>query len=355
MRWDLFCRVIDNHGDAGVAWRLARDLAGRGQTVRLWIDDPSPLAWMAPDGAAGVEVRHWTPDVAACEPGDVAIELFGCEPPAPFVQAMAAQATPPVWINLEYLSAEPYVERSHGLPSPQHGGPGRGLTRWFFYPGFTPRTGGLLREPTLAAERASFDRVAWLTARGVSLDPGERVVSLFCYPGAPLAGLLDRLAVSPTRLLVAAGAAQAQLAALPMPTGVRAHTLPWLSQPDFDRVLWAGDLNFVRGEDSLVRAIWAGAPFVWQIYPQDDGAHATKLDAFLGCLAAASPGVSSFDHAAIAATFRGWNGLAVLPAAFPPHEAWQEASDAWRRQLSGQPDLTTQLLDFAVGKTRAGC
>jgi uncharacterized repeat protein (TIGR03837 family) len=355
MRWDLYCRVIDNHGDAGVAWRLARDLASRGHTVRLWIDDPSPLAWMAPEGAAGVEVRHWTPAPAAAAPGDVVVELFGCEPPAGFVQAMAASASPPVWINLEYLSAESYVERSHGLPSPQHSGPGRGLVRWFYYPGFTPRTGGLLREPGLSAERDAFVRRAWLAAQGIGLDPGERLVSLFCYPQAPLADLLDLLAATPTRLLVAAGEAQSVLAGLRLPPRVRVHPLPWLSQPDFDRLLWAADLNFVRGEDSLVRALWAGAPFVWQIYPQQDDAHAAKLEAFLRQFAAASPGVSGVDHAAIAALFRGWNGLGGMPATLPPTEAWQEACRAWRGHLCSQPDLSTQLQAFAVQKAGAGC
>ena len=56
MRWDLFCRVVDNFGDVGVCWRLACELARRGDAVRLWIDDASALAWMAPDGMAGVEV-----------------------------------------------------------------------------------------------------------------------------------------------------------------------------------------------------------------------------------------------------------------------------------------------------------
>ena len=31
--WDIFCQVIDNHGDVGVCWRLARELAARGHTV----------------------------------------------------------------------------------------------------------------------------------------------------------------------------------------------------------------------------------------------------------------------------------------------------------------------------------
>ena len=86
------------------------------------------------------------------------------------------------------------------------------------------------------------------------------------------------------------------------------HTFrTWLQQPDFDHLLWAGDLNFVRGEDSLVRALWAGAPFVWQIYPQDDGAHHVKLEAFLDWLGA-PPSLRQFH--------RSWNGFgsAALPA-----------------------------------------
>jgi uncharacterized repeat protein (TIGR03837 family) len=351
MRWDLFCRVIDNHGDAGVAWRLARDLASRGISARLWIDDASPLAWMAPGGAAGVEVRHWTADVPAGEPGDVVVELFGQPPPAAFVHEMASSAPAPLWINLEYLSAEPYVERSHGLPSPLQSGPGRGLTRWFFYPGFTPRTGGLLREPSLLAERGSFDRQAWLAAQGVCVQPGERLVSLFCYPNAPLRDWLRLFATAPTLLLAAAGAAQSVLAGLQLPPGVRVHALPWLPQPDFDHLLWAADLNFVRGEDSLVRAIWAGAPFVWQIYPQHDGAHAAKLDAFLERFAAAQPGGTT----GIADTLRSWNGLADTPAALPASDDWVRACRAWREHLAAQADLTTQLLAFALQKLQATC
>ena len=179
MRWDLYCRVIDNHGDAGVCWRFATDLAARGEQVRLWIDDPSPLAWMAPGGAAGVEVVPWRNDdpLPAPEPGDVVVEAFGCDPPAAMVRAMAARAEPPVWINLEYLSAEDWVERAHGLPSPQLSGPGLGLVKHFYFPGFTPRTGGLLREPGLLQARERFDGDAWLAGHGHDVTALIAVVS----------------------------------------------------------------------------------------------------------------------------------------------------------------------------------
>lgn len=357
MRWDVFCRVIDNHGDAGVCWRFAADLAARGERVRLWIDDPSPLAWMAPGGAVGVEVLHWTeatpPQSTTMAPGEVVVEAFGCDPPPAFVAAMAAMAgmaAPPTWINLEYLSAEDWVERAHALPSPQMSGPGRGLLKHFFFPGFSGRTGGLLREPGLLAARAAFERAPWLAAHGIAPRPGERLACLFCYDNPALPGLLQLLAERPTLLLATPGPATRQLAAAALPPGLRMQALPWLTQPDFDRLLWSCDLNLVRGEDSLVRATWAARPFVWQIYPQHDMAHAAKLDAFLGRLGpflpeAAGPGV--------AALMRGWNGLSALPATLPDEAAWAAGCRAWCDELATRADLTTALLAF-VGTLRAG-
>ena len=59
------------------------------------------------------------------------------------------------------------------------------------------------------------------------------------------------------------------------------HLIPFLPQNQFDYLLWLCDLNFVRGEESLTRAIWAGKPFVWHIYSTDDDAHWDKLAAFI--------------------------------------------------------------------------
>ncbi len=328
--WDIYCRVIDNLGDAGVCWRLAAGLAARGQRVRLVIDDAAPLAFMAPEGAPGVDVLPWPGPATA---GDVVVEAFGCDPPPATVAAMAQRTAPPVWINLEYLSAEPYVERSHGLPSPQGQGPGRGLTKWFFYPGFTRRTGGLLREPGLATARAAFDRHPWLQALGAAPRPGERVVTLFCYANTALPALLQDLATQPTLLLLTPGLAQQQVPAAP--PGLRLHRLPWLTQTDFDHLLWSADLNFVRGEDSLVRALWAGAPFVWQAYPQHDGAHAAKLEALLA--------TAQLPPAA-AAVWRAWNGLRADWPGLPP--PWTTEAQAWHQHMEKQPDLVSQLLDF---------
>jgi uncharacterized repeat protein (TIGR03837 family) len=347
--WDVFCRVIDNHGDLGVCWRLAADLASRGDAVRLWVDEPAALAWMAPGGRPGVQVLPWRNPGPEEYPGDVVVEAFGCDPPVPFVQRMAQRTPAPAWINLEYLSAEDFVERSHGLPSLQQSGPGAGLTKWFFYPGFTAGTGGLLREPDLLPRR-----------QGIEPDEGVRTALLFCYDNPALPAWLDGLAQqqSPTRLWVMPGPAAQQVGrwlrveAKPEVRAARGalsiHFLPYVAQPRFDELLWAADLNFVRGEDSLVRALWAGKPFVWHIYPQNDGAHGPKLAAFLDRYLAGA-------HASLATTIRQfhrhWNGLegngSLLENTTWPSLAWHGHALQQAQYWAGQPDLVSELRHFA--------
>lgn len=358
--WDLFCRVVDNFGDAGVCWRLAADLAARGHGVRLWIDDPQPLSFMAPGGCAGVQVLPWAQAESAAvpwSPGEVVIEAFGCELPERVIAALGAAAAPPVWINLEYLSAEPFVERSHALPSPQR----NGLVKWFYFPGFTTRTGGLLREPGLLAEQRAFDRTAWLASHGLHRRPGEQVVLVFCYDSADLGVLAAGLADTPTLWLLTPAASRSAWDALAgrAPATARVFELPWLSQREFDRALWSTDLNVVRGEDSLVRAIWAGVPWVWNLYPQEAPVLEAKLDALLGQWA------PDPADAALRADLRqltaGVNRL-LLPGAqtaapgpprLPPMPLWRARARAFRDHLVSQPDLSTQLLQFVASKASA--
>ncbi len=350
--WDIFCTVIDNHGDLGVCWRLSRQLRDAGHRVRLWVDDASALVWMAPDAAQGrepgIEVRSWQQAteavvLATLPHANVWIEAFGCEIPEAFVvHSVASRSQQPAWINLEYLSAEDWVLRMHGLPSPIMSGAAKGWTKRFFYPGFTPDTGGLLREADLLQRQQAFDRDAWRAAHAPTLQPGARLISLFCYEPAGLPQLLAQLAKSGDHLLVTPGrplaAVQQALASMTHPPSWSA--LPWTDQDGFDEMLWACDLNFVRGEDSLVRALWAGQPFVWHIYPQDDKAHHAKLDAFLDWLQA--PDSLRQFH-------RAWNGMEVGPLPVPDTPTllqWSTCTSRTRQRLLAQDGLVHQLVAF---------
>lgn len=374
--WDIFCTVVDNYGDAGVCWRLARQLAAEhGIHPRLWMDDLRALQKLCPDvdlqaatqTHSGVEVRHWKDASEEPNPGAVVIEAFGCRLPDAFEALMAAMHTTPCWINLEYLSAEDWVTGAHKLPSPH---PQLPLTKYFFLPGFTADTGGLLREGNLLEERDSFQANSKAQASfwaGLNVPPAmpeETRVSLFCYPVAPVAELLTAISLSeqPTRVLLPEGVAVDAVQRIfgtrpvvgqPLVRGaLTIHPLPFLPQPDYDRLLWACDINFVRGEDSFVRAQWAGRPFVWHIYPQAEAAHVAKLAAFFSQYTAE---LESALGMRLQSLWQVWNGLPVHPATL--ETAWsacQQAlpglerhSAAWCRKLAGQPDLATQLVQFA--------
>jgi hypothetical protein len=436
---DIFCNVVDNYGDIGVSWRLARQLANEfGIKVRLWVDDLHSFARLCPQADAaletqhcrGVEVRLWS-DVSftlrylrangaeeTIQSAKLVIEAFACKLPEVYLNAMALHES--VWINLEYLSAEDWVEGCHKLPSPRPP-----LTRYFFFPGFTKKTGGLLLERDLLARRDAFLSNGVVKggapcdeyAMPVSLSPnslpvGEREIvslreshlsaaqqafwqsigmdappagtlkiSLFAYENTALAGLLDAWenGVKKVLCLVPQGRILPQVRAYfadampgnaPLPyTGegqgervyyvrgnLQVRVLPFVEQERYDELLWACDINFVRGEDSCVRAQWAGKPFVWQVYPQHDEVHWHKLHAFLKLYAAE---LEPQAAQAMRALWEVWNG-----GEGPVAQVWHEFSAVraelgarargWADELSAN-NLTLNLLDFfqEIGTMRA--
>lgn len=369
--WDIFCTVVDNFGDAAVCWRLARQLAAEhGHGVRLWIDRPEVLQRLVPelDPAAdgqrlkGVEIRLWREPFPAVMPHDGVIEAFACQLPDAFVQAMARRAPPPVWINLEYLSAEDWVPRHHGLASPH---PRLPLVKHFFFPGFAPDTGGLLREGDLIARRTAFkaspaQQAAFWASLGIEPSlPQERRVSLFAYENVAVGELLEAWAAgaAPVTCLLPEGHLLPQVAralgerlapgAMIRKGRLTLRVLPFLPQDAYDRLLWACDVNFVRGEDSFVRAQWAARPFVWHIYPQHDQAHWVKLEAFLGVYVAE---LAPQPAAALTALWQAWNRQSGVAAAWRTCEAHWTAltahAEAWARHLGSQPDLASRLVQF---------
>ncbi len=372
--WDIFCTVVDNYGDIGVCWRLARQLAAEhGVGVRLWVDDLASFAKICPgivpgrdsQRSHGVEVRWWREPFPAVSPADVVVEAFACNPPAGYVAAMAARRPRPAWINLEYLSAEHWVQGCHALPSPH---PSLPLVKHFFFPGFAAGTGGLLAEQGLAQARDRFRRSAAEQARlwealGVPAPrAGEMQVSLFCYPHDGVAALLRAWAAgrSPARCLVAEGTATTALSAffgaecLAPGTTLRKANLevrifPFLDQDRYDRLLWGCDLNLVRGEDSFVRGQWAARPLLWQIYPQEEGAHWPKLEAFLGLYCQGLPAETA---AALTSFWRAWNkGDAAQVEAgwsgFCAHRLELQAHALrWAEQLAGAGNLANSLAQF---------
>lgn len=368
LRWDIFCTVVDNFGDIGVCWRLARQLAQEhGLQLRLWVDDLASFARIQPEidptkaeqQCRGVKIVHWHKSLSLIEPADVVIEAFACELPADYIERM--RVTRPVWINLEYLSAEDWVEGCHGLNSPQ-----KGLAKYFFFPGFSERTGGVLGEERMQAARAQWSQADGqeFLARFAPVEPGALRVSLFAYENPALEGLLRawseagraiHVFMPEGRLLPLARSALHAPDLLPGQTirrGALVLTcLAMLPQDDYDRLLWSCDLNFVRGEDSFIRAQWAAKPFVWHIYPQDDEAHHPKLLAFMARYVA---GLEDEVAASLSAFWLAWNKGEGVAEAWPDFLATlpvlRSHAQVWASRLTAQGDLAGNLVKFVSGK-----
>ncbi len=379
LRWDIFCTVIDNFGDIGIAWRLARQLTEEfDQDVRLWVDDMGSFQRLEPrldqnrtsQIIGGVEIHHWIDTPSDTEPAQVVIEALACRLPDAYLQKMAAMTVRPVWINLEYLSAEDWVKDCHSLASPH---PRLPLTQTFFIPGFGPGTGGLLGSPRQHEELDAWRRQAGARGRffaelGIESFPDQALaVSLFAYDNPAIAGLLDALAEysRPAMLIVPEGKASGRVAAWMGKSELQSGqivrcgqldvcTIPFLDHDRYDRLLWACDLNCVRGEDSFIQAQWAARPLIWQPYVQEDGAHWKKLRAFQALYL---EGVEPDTARLLAEAWRVWNAGEDAPGVWRGYlEKLPELSahaGRWGARINTWPNLADELVKFALNKIQS--
>ena len=290
----ILCKVVDNYGDIGFAYRLARALSALdgGIRIRFVIDNLASFALLAPgidSHAALQQYENWA--VFDWNAASVCTASFSESMPKIVLQCF--QCPYPEWletllfdkkntavvhvVNIDYLTAEDYAEDFHCLKS---------LTRSSrvqkvnFMPGFTSKTGGLL-----------LDRKSACVT--VKKNPYEFSVLIFGYARdyAPVVRALcafeaeKRKSDERFKLCAYAATGQGQDAFMKAYADSNAHfaaeRLPFLAQSEWDDLLYAMDALFIRGEDSLSRACLSGVPFVWQAYPQEDDYQLVKVEALL--------------------------------------------------------------------------
>lgn len=380
MNLALFCKVVDNFGDIGICWRLARQLCNEHAIkVTLWVDDLPSFKKICPEvcieserqTVQHIQIQHWQrqdQQFVVADIADIVIEFFGCDIPPNYIATMAKCQPQPIWINLEGLTAEEWVEGCHTFPSSH---PQYPLTKYFFFPGFNKKTGGLIMEKDLLEQVQQFnlarqEKNAFLHNLGLGDNEIHAFkISMFCYPHAPLMDLLKTWEHSNEKIscFIPTGVAQETIAGFlqcePLSGSkyqkgnLSLHIIPFMPQAEYDKLLWSCDLNFVRGEDSFVRAQWAGKTFIWHIYPQDENLHHKKLKAFLNVHDAESQASKLFSLA--------WNGVSQ---AQNWHELWsnfradlnsiQQLSLDWQQRMQNLGDMSSNLLSFIKAKQELG-
>ncbi|PIT55027.1 elongation factor P maturation arginine rhamnosyltransferase EarP [Snodgrassella alvi] len=373
----VFVRVIDNFGDVGVGWRLSCLLADYlCLRVRLWIDDVDALDRLVPERAGyqpQIMVEVWQDEavvqgqLAAAADPVLVIETFGCDLP-PAVLARMTECRP-LWLNWEYLTAEDWAVDLHAMPSLQ----ANGLEKYFWFMGIDAASGGLLREADYVAERAAFLQQpllqqAFRQQYGLPLQHSGQLWLVFAYASVcwPQWMAMWQQADTPITLWLAGGQVIDSLRAqqvIPLDalqqdgdvwvvgklTLVR---IPFVPQAAFDRLLWLADAAIVRGEDSFVRALWAGLPFFWHIYRQDDDAHLHKLHAFWNKATAGWPAglraafMVLSDDLNGAGNLDGLRRVAAWQDLCVDWQSWVKAAAAWSEMLHAQDGALEKLARF---------
>lgn len=344
----IFCRIIDNFGDAGVCLRLARRFTRLGAHVTLMTDHIRVMEKLCPGknrkAYPNIHIVRWSerPEDQPQHP-DIVLETFGCRLPDAMRAHLEKRYPQTMILNLDYLSAEDWVESCHDVVGLH---PTRAIQKTWFFPGFTDHTGGVIISPTDRAKKETFQRTNFLQSLGFD-HPRHPFYFFFAYPTNPHENLVKALACHPRPLCIGltrggfGDKVQRALQQIDHPHEVR--RLPFVAQEDFDQFLWAADAAIVRGEDSFVRAQLAATPFLWAIYPTEDKAHEIKFDAWQQRVCRLCPALQNdLQHN------REWiceqdsleNWQAWLNKAPQKRRFWH----VWQQSLYKRGDLVTRIL-----------
>lgn len=276
----LFCNVIDNFGDVGVSWRLAKALQARlNWHVYFFLDDWDSLRQLAPDYEyeSGITVKRWCENVSADVVGvlkpDVVIEAFACRLPEEVLLILKNNGA--LWLNWEYLSAQDWAIRTHGMQSLQ----ADGYAKYFWQMGFVEQSGGLIREQDFnpLSKSVSSNRLKVLLFGYESVVWAD-TLNTWQALGLPLD--VDWVGWQVGESLYQSGWFANRICDECVSGSLKIRRIDFVPQIEFDDLLAQYDWLFVRGEDSFVRAQFSGRPFFWHIYPQDEWIHLEKLNAF---------------------------------------------------------------------------
>ena len=343
---DVFCDVIDNFGDAGVCLRLCRDFSKKNYEVRLFCNNVNILSKITNSEDASnrfLSLLSWSDKNMDYSPSEVVIQAFSVRLPDNLIKKIKNRHS--TVVNLEYLTAEPFAEDCHKLPSYVDG-----FESFFFFPGFTKKTGGVVIEDSFLDKLTKTNRKE------------SQKITLFSYENEKVKNVINSLNKEKFILNIFEGKGLNNfnnLLKLNLSAGdeyklneLTVRVLPMVSQDEYDSYLIDSKLNLVRGEDSIVRAMLTGNPFLWHIYPQEEDAHKDKIEALFDRMSEVCS--SKKDVEILRQLTLSYNGFSDYLDSFNLlgfYENWKKLSKEWSEHLISLGSLTDNLITFLKTKT----
>ena len=278
---DIFCEVIDNYGDVGVAYRLARELKRiyPNKELRFIINQTEELNLIKKND--DIIVINYKDVDKIEQPADLVIETFACNIPEIYMDK--ALKTSKLMINLEYFSSEDWVDDFH-LQESFLGG---NLKKYFFIPGLSEKSGGIILDKEFLDRKNKVQENREYYLKQFNIDENyDLIISVFSYE-KNFDNFLKTLQKLDKKVLLLLLSEKTQKNFIKYFDNndyydkIKAVKLPFFTYDKYEKLLALCDINLVRGEDSFVRALLLAKPFLWHIYPQDENAHIIKLESFL--------------------------------------------------------------------------
>ncbi len=252
---DIFSRFIDNYGDISIPLRLAHGLyIDYGVTSNVFLTSHELTQKILDKNLFNEKINIIDIDNMDKNflPNTNVVTIFDTQLPISYEAKLTNKN---LLINYEYFSAEQWVDDCHLRESIN-----KNYKKIFYIPG--------VRENSGVPIFAKNDKGLYQT-EGLK---GTNTINFFCYFNEKIEASIKVLRTN-----------------FPQYDSVlhdrfdkaknRGKNL--LSFNDFDKALSNSLINFIRGEDSLIRAILAGSPFIWQPYIQENNLHIAKLNAFI--------------------------------------------------------------------------
>ncbi|TDT68027.1 putative repeat protein (TIGR03837 family) [Hypnocyclicus thermotrophus] len=281
----IFCNVIDNYGDIGFVFRLARQLHKRNDKLEIKVFLNNLKSFNKINKNISINKTQQKlgnilyidinkVDYFEIEKSEIVIEAFGCDIDESYFENNNKTK---LIINLEYLNIEEWTKDYHLMPS--YSGYNN-IKKYFFMPGIEEGTGGIISdfEIPIYSKKYFFNNELKL-----DINIENKIITIFTYEFNfdNLMKYLKKQKQNYTLLLFGEKTQKYFRGLDKKIDNIDLIFMNYLSQEDFDKVLYFSDYNLVRGEESFVRAILAGKPFLWHAYCQEELEHLNKISGFL--------------------------------------------------------------------------
>lgn len=300
---DIFCEIIDNYGDIGVVYRVAKEFKKLDNNIKIRVflnrldeflkinNKAKNQDFQIIDSIEYITFSYLEKNSSTLGTSDIIIESFGCNIPDSYMEK--AYYNSKLLINLEYLSGEDWIEDFHL----QKSNLGKGsLEKIFFMPGFTEKSGGVIIDSNYLdiMDKVQKNKNFYVNKFLGEIDDDVIIGTIFSYEKnfEPLLQELQKIDKKILLLILGEKSQQSILEFFKKNLieclgnsikygKIDIRFMNFLTQEEYEELINISDFNFVRGEDSFIRAVLTGKPYIWHIYCQDDFIHLDKLDSFL--------------------------------------------------------------------------